>query len=41
MDFKDDDHLNQRGVDKLMPAFVRILHKHRLLDEALASSAVD
>ena len=33
LDFMDDDHLNQRGVDKLMPVFIQVLRDYRLLDD--------
>ena len=33
MDFRDDDHLNQRGVDKVMPVFMQVLRDYRLLDD--------
>jgi len=32
-DFFDDDHLNQRGVDKVMPVFIQVLRENRLLDD--------
>nr|QEO74378.1 hypothetical protein [uncultured bacterium] len=38
LDFRDDDHLNQRGVDKLMPVFMRVLQDYRLLDEMAVPS---
>jgi hypothetical protein len=34
LDFFDDNHLNQRGVDKVMPVFVRVLREFHLLREA-------
>ena len=33
LDFRDDDHLNQRGVDKVLPVFLNVLRDYRLLDE--------
>jgi hypothetical protein len=33
LDFMDDHHLNQRGVDKLMPAFAQVLRANRLVDD--------
>jgi hypothetical protein len=33
LDFRDADHLNQRGVDKVMPVFMQVLRDYRLLDE--------
>jgi len=39
LDFRDFDHLNQRGVDKVMPVFMRVLRDHQLLDEVNQRSA--
>jgi hypothetical protein len=33
LDFRDSDHLNQHGVDKVMPVFLQVLRDNRLLDE--------
>jgi hypothetical protein len=41
LDFKDSDHLNQHGVDKVMPVFLSVLRDYRLLDEVTHRSAVN
>jgi len=38
LDFRDADHLNQRGVDKVMPVVAEILGDVHLLGEQVSRS---
>jgi hypothetical protein len=41
LDFFDRDHLNQRGVDKVMPVLADVLSELHLLSNAPAPSGID
>jgi hypothetical protein len=41
LDYRDDDHLNQRGVDKLMPVLLQVLRDYRLLDAVAVDASID
>ncbi len=40
LDFRDRDHLNQRGVDKVMPVVAEILSETHLLGEEVSRAAL-
>jgi hypothetical protein len=40
-DYRDDDHLNQRGVDKVMPVFTQVVREHHLLDTMAVEPSLD